>query len=90
MEQFGWLLSELIQGAVRCADLAGFEPRGRTGVLLPARAASRSAARVVGGDVGLDRGLGREPRPAPGASCSSKGSTAYTRSGRPKANRSRV
>ena len=35
MEQFGWLLSELIPGAVRCADLAGFGP-GRTGVLLPA------------------------------------------------------
>ncbi len=35
MEQFGWLLSELIPGAVRCADLASFGP-GRTGVLLPA------------------------------------------------------
>jgi 5-(aminomethyl)-3-furanmethanol phosphate kinase len=35
MEQFGWLLSELIPGAVRCANL----PRaaaGRTTVLLPA------------------------------------------------------
>jgi 5-(aminomethyl)-3-furanmethanol phosphate kinase len=35
MEQFGWLLSELIPGAVRCTDLAGFSP-GRTGVLMPA------------------------------------------------------
>ena len=26
MEQFGWLLSELIPGAVRCADLASFGP----------------------------------------------------------------
>jgi aspartokinase-like uncharacterized kinase len=35
MEQFGWLLSELIPGAVRCA---GLEPvgAGRTAVLLPA------------------------------------------------------
>jgi aspartokinase-like uncharacterized kinase len=31
MEQFGWLLSELIPGAVRCVDVAR---AGRTGVLL--------------------------------------------------------
>ncbi len=35
MEQFGWLLSELIPGAVRSGDLASLAP-GRTGVLLPA------------------------------------------------------
>jgi 5-(aminomethyl)-3-furanmethanol phosphate kinase len=35
MEQFGWLLSELIPGAERCADLARVGP-GRTTVLLPA------------------------------------------------------
>jgi 5-(aminomethyl)-3-furanmethanol phosphate kinase len=35
MEQFGWLLSELIPGAVRCADLARVGA-GRTTVLLPA------------------------------------------------------
>ena len=35
MEQFGWLLSELIPAAERCADLARFSP-GRTTVLLPA------------------------------------------------------
>jgi len=35
MEQFGWLLSELIPGAVRCADLARVGS-GRTTVLLPA------------------------------------------------------
>jgi aspartokinase-like uncharacterized kinase len=35
MEQFGWLLSELIPGAVRCADPARVPP-GRTAVLLPA------------------------------------------------------
>jgi aspartokinase-like uncharacterized kinase len=35
MEQFGWLLSDLIPGAVRCADLAQRRP-GRTSVLLPA------------------------------------------------------
>jgi 5-(aminomethyl)-3-furanmethanol phosphate kinase len=35
MEQFGWLLSELIPGAVRCADLARIGT-GRTTVLLPA------------------------------------------------------
>ena len=29
MEQFGWLLSELIPGAVRCADLARAPPAGR-------------------------------------------------------------
>jgi aspartokinase-like uncharacterized kinase len=36
MEQFGWLLGELIPGAVRCADLAGGRAPGRTAVLLPA------------------------------------------------------
>jgi 5-(aminomethyl)-3-furanmethanol phosphate kinase len=35
MEQFGWLLSELIPGAERCPDLARV-PSGRTAVLLPA------------------------------------------------------
>jgi 5-(aminomethyl)-3-furanmethanol phosphate kinase len=35
MEQFGWLLSELIPGAVRCAGLPQVRP-GRTTVLLPA------------------------------------------------------
>ena len=35
MEQFGWLLSELIPGAERCPDLARI-PSGRTAVLLPA------------------------------------------------------
>jgi aspartokinase-like uncharacterized kinase len=35
MEQFGWLLSELIPGAERCADLAR-AGTGRTTVLLPA------------------------------------------------------
>jgi len=35
MEQFGWLLSELIPGAVRCADLSR-AATGRTTVLLPA------------------------------------------------------
>jgi aspartokinase-like uncharacterized kinase len=35
MEQFGWLLSDLIPGAVRCADVAPARP-GRTSVLLPA------------------------------------------------------
>jgi aspartokinase-like uncharacterized kinase len=35
MEQFGWLLSDLIPGALRCADLARV-PAGRTAVLLPA------------------------------------------------------
>jgi aspartokinase-like uncharacterized kinase len=35
MEQFGWLLSELIPGAARCADLARVKA-GRTKVLLPA------------------------------------------------------
>lgn len=35
MEQFGWLLSDLIPGAVRCAELARVAA-GRTTVLLPA------------------------------------------------------
>jgi 5-(aminomethyl)-3-furanmethanol phosphate kinase len=35
MDQFGWLLSELIPGAERCADLTRARP-GRTTVLLPA------------------------------------------------------
>jgi aspartokinase-like uncharacterized kinase len=39
MEQFGWLLSDLIPGAVPCADLAAARAtaaRGRTPILLPA------------------------------------------------------
>jgi aspartokinase-like uncharacterized kinase len=39
MEQFGWLLSDLIPGAIRCADLASARAaaaRGETPVLLPA------------------------------------------------------
>jgi len=38
MEQFGWLLSELIPGAARCADLAraGELAAGQAAVLLPA------------------------------------------------------
>jgi probable H4MPT-linked C1 transfer pathway protein len=39
MEQFGWLLSELIPGGVACTDLAparAIAARGRTPVLLPA------------------------------------------------------
>jgi probable H4MPT-linked C1 transfer pathway protein len=39
MEQFGWVLSDLIPGAVRCSDLAAARAaaaRGRTPVLLPA------------------------------------------------------
>ena len=35
MEQFGWLLSDLVPGAVRCSDLSGVGA-GRTTVLLPA------------------------------------------------------
>ena len=35
MEQFGWLLSDLIPGAERCADLT-LAGTGRTNVLLPA------------------------------------------------------
>jgi aspartokinase-like uncharacterized kinase len=35
MEQFGWLLSDLIPGAVRCTDLEWIDP-DRTSVLLPA------------------------------------------------------
>jgi 5-(aminomethyl)-3-furanmethanol phosphate kinase len=68
MEQFGWLLSDLIPGAERCADLAraGGLAVGRTTVLLPARLAldalpaswqvtSDSIAAWVAGQVGADR-----------------------------------
>ena len=68
MEQFGWLLSDLIPGAERCADLAraGGPADGRTTVLLPARLAldalpaswlltSDSIAAWVAGQVGADR-----------------------------------
>ena len=44
MEQFGWLLSELIPGAVRCADLAQVRA-GRTTVLLPAACPSTRCPR---------------------------------------------
>jgi 5-(aminomethyl)-3-furanmethanol phosphate kinase len=65
MEQFGWLLSELIPGAERCADLAS-PGAGRTTVLLPARLAldalpaswlltSDSIAAWLAGQVGADR-----------------------------------
>jgi 5-(aminomethyl)-3-furanmethanol phosphate kinase len=65
MEQFGWLLSDLIPGAERCADLAP-PCAGRTTVLLPARLAldalpaswqvtSDSIAAWVAAQVGADR-----------------------------------
>ena len=68
MEQFGWLLSALIPGAVRCADLAPARDLGpgRTAVLLPARlplealpaaweVTSDSIAAWVAGEVGAGR-----------------------------------
>jgi 5-(aminomethyl)-3-furanmethanol phosphate kinase len=68
MEQFGWLLSDLIPGAERCADLAraGGLADGRTTVLLPARlpldalpaswqVTSDSIAAWVAGQLGADR-----------------------------------
>jgi aspartokinase-like uncharacterized kinase len=68
MEQFGWLLSELIPGAVRCADLARARElkAGQTLVLLPAGVAlealpaawevtSDSIAAWVAGEVGAGR-----------------------------------
>jgi len=65
MEQFGWLLSELIPGADRCADLAR-ACAGRTTVLLPAALAldalpaswgvtSDSIAAWVAGQAGAGR-----------------------------------
>jgi 5-(aminomethyl)-3-furanmethanol phosphate kinase len=67
MEQFGWLLSELIPDAVRCGDLAGARAlAGRTAVLLPAGlplgalpaswdVTSDSIAAWVAGEVGAGR-----------------------------------
>ena len=43
MEQFGWLLSDLIPGAERCTDLAA--GAGRTRVLLPPACPSTSCPR---------------------------------------------
>lgn len=65
MEQFGWLLSDLIPGAVRCAGLPRVQA-GRTNVLLPAalcldalpaswRVTSDSIAAWVAGRVGAGR-----------------------------------
>ena len=65
MEQFGWLLSDLISGAERCAHLAR-PADGRATVLLPAQLAldalpaswqvtSDSIAAWVAGQVGADR-----------------------------------
>jgi aspartokinase-like uncharacterized kinase len=65
MEQFAWLLSDLIPGAERCADLAR-AGAGRTTVLLPAalpidelpaswQVTSDSIAAWVAGQVGADR-----------------------------------
>ncbi len=68
MEQFGWLLSELIPGAVRCADLACARElsAGQVAVLLPAgvplealpaswEVTSDSIAAWVAGEVGAGR-----------------------------------
>jgi 5-(aminomethyl)-3-furanmethanol phosphate kinase len=65
MEQFGWLLSELIPGAERCPDLARV-PSRRTAVLLPAslpldslpaswEVTSDSIAALVAGKAGAGR-----------------------------------
>ena len=65
MEQFGWLLSDLIPGAERRADLAR-EPAGRAGVVMPAALSldelpaswavtSDSIAAWVAGQAGADR-----------------------------------
>jgi aspartokinase-like uncharacterized kinase len=65
MEQFGWLLSDLIPGAVRCADLARVAA-GRVTVLLPAalpldelpaswQVTSDSIAAWVAGQLGAGR-----------------------------------
>jgi 5-(aminomethyl)-3-furanmethanol phosphate kinase len=65
MEQFAWLLSDLIPGAERCADLGPLDA-GRTTVLLPAalpldalpaswHVTSDSIAAWVAGRVGADR-----------------------------------
>jgi aspartokinase-like uncharacterized kinase len=65
MEQFGWLLSDLIPGAVRCADLPRVRA-GRTTVLLPAalpldrlpaswEVTSDSIAAWVAGQIGAAR-----------------------------------
>ena len=65
MEQFGWLLSDLIPGAERCADLT-LAGTGRTQVLLPAglpleglpaswRVTSDSIAAWVADRVGAER-----------------------------------
>jgi aspartokinase-like uncharacterized kinase len=65
MDQFGWLLSELIPGAQRCADLAR-AGAGRTTVLLPSalpldalpaswQVTSDSIAAWVAGQVGAGR-----------------------------------
>ena len=68
MEQFGWLLSELIPGAERCADLARVGG-GRTTVLLPAALPLDALPASWAGDLRLDRGVGRRARRrrAPGA-----------------------
>ena len=66
MEQFGWLLSELIPDAVRCTDLAPPRELGRTAVLLPAaltldalpmswRVTSDSIAAWVAEQIGAER-----------------------------------
>ena len=73
MDQFGWLLSDLIPGAVPCTDLPAARAaaaRGATPILLPAALlAGGPAARLVGGHVRLDRRLGGRCRAcrAPGA-----------------------
>ena len=77
MDQFGWALADLIPGAALRTDLAAARRRGGPAPLRAA-ARARSAARVVGRHLGLDRRVGRRRRRAPRGSCSSSRSRGST------------
>ena len=61
MDQFGWLLCDLIPGAVPCTDLAAARapPPRDAGPAAGGRARRGPAARLMGRHVRLDRRLGR-------------------------------
>ena len=86
MDQFGWLLSDLIPGGFRAwTSRPPVPPPRAAGVADPpagGTARLRPAARLVGGHVRLDRRLGGRWRGTRGAWCSSSRSTASTATGR--------
>ena len=92
MDQFGWLLSDLIPGAVRCADLAAARAAAARGAYADPPAGGACSHRTRCPPRGRSPPTRSPPGwPAPGmprAWCSSSRSTASTATGRRTASRS--